>query len=206
MLTIIVLHLDVLDVVRLAYPRVGQPQPPTTVRDAVELFSAAVLPPLFSFVNDAPLSIIAGLLGLIVDRVNIQTIVRTKVGVSVLTMLISRVDILKQVAGPSVQESEWEQFSQVQNQLFDLLEPILPYIFSSESVMSSDDFHIWQFLAALGVGASPEQQQRLVLGVKDRVMETVGVAKTLSPDVSEKKLAEVNLFMRAIGLDVELLG
>ena len=64
---------------------------------------------------------------------------------------------------------------------------------------------MWQFLAAIGVGASPDQQQRLVMAVKDRVMETVGLAKTLPPDMASVRLANVNLFMRSIGLDVELL-
>jgi DNA topoisomerase 2-associated protein PAT1 len=37
-------------------------------------------------------------------------------------------------------------------------------------------------------------------------METVGLSKTLPPEMASQKLANVNLFMRAIGLDVELLG
>jgi len=61
-------------------------------------------------------------------------------------------------------------------------------------------------LATMGVSASPEQQQRLVLGVKDRVMATVEISKQLPQDMAARKLGEVNLFMRAIGLDVELLG
>jgi DNA topoisomerase 2-associated protein PAT1 len=44
-----------------------------------------------------------------------------------------------------------------------------------------------------------------VLAVKDRVMDTVGLAKTLPPDMAAQRLANVNLFMRSIGLDVELL-
>ncbi|KAF4555553.1 Topoisomerase II-associated protein PAT1-like protein [Elsinoe fawcettii] len=206
LLTIIILHLDVLDVVRLAYPQPDEPRPPPAVREAVDLFMQAVFPPMFAFVNDAPLSIVSGLLGLIVDRVNLQTIIRTKIGVSILTGLISRAEMLKQTGGPNISEEDWSQFNQLYSRLFDLAEPVLPYIFSTESVSSSDDVHVWQWLAAMGVGASPEQQQRLVLGVKDRVMETVGVAKTLPQEMAHKKLGEVNLFMRAIGLDVELLG
>ncbi|KAF2226774.1 topoisomerase II-associated protein PAT1 [Elsinoe ampelina] len=206
LLTIIILHLDVLDVVRLAYPQPDEPRPPPAVREAVELFMQAVFPPMFAFVNDAPLSIVSGLLGLIVDRVNLQLIIRTKIGVSILTGLISRAEMLKQTGGPTITEEDWSQFNHLYGRLFDLAEPVLPYIFSTESVNSSDDVHVWQFLAAMGVGASPEQQQRLVLGVKDRVMETVGVSKTLPQEMATKKLGEVNLFMRAIGLDVELLG
>lgn len=37
-------------------------------------------------------------------------------------------------------------------------------------------------------------------------METVIQSKTLPPDMASERLGNVNLFMRAIGLDVELLG
>ena len=37
-------------------------------------------------------------------------------------------------------------------------------------------------------------------------METVVQSKTLPTDMATQRLANVNLFMRAIGLDVDLLG
>lgn len=37
-------------------------------------------------------------------------------------------------------------------------------------------------------------------------METVNYSKTLPADMASHRLGNVNLFMRAIGLDVELLG
>lgn len=37
-------------------------------------------------------------------------------------------------------------------------------------------------------------------------METVTLSKTLPPEMASQRLGNVNLFMRAIGLDVELLG
>ena len=65
--------------------------------------------------------------------------------------------------------------------------------------------YVWQLLAAMGVSSNPEQQQRLVIGVKDRVLGTVTHAKTLPSSMSKPRLANVNLFMRSIGLDVDLL-
>lgn len=91
------------------------------------------------------------------------------------------------------------------NKFFDALEPTLPHIFPG-TVNTGEDVYVWQFLAAIGIGASPDQQQRLVMAVKDRVMETVTLAKTLPPAMSSQRLANVNLFMRSIGLDVELLA
>ena len=96
MLTLVIIHLDVLDVVREAYPPHDNTSIPPRVKEEVELFAQAVMPPLFSYVNEAPLNIIIGLLGLVLDRVNILAAVRTKTGVSILTMLISRAELVKQ--------------------------------------------------------------------------------------------------------------
>lgn len=201
--TMIVVHLDGLSVVNQAIAAPEEPLNPA-VREEVELFSATVLPPLFAHMSESPLNIIIGLLGLILDRTNLHVVARSKIGLSLLTILISRAELLKQSA-PETASSEWEQWNVLYNRLFDMVEPVLPVIFPG-SINETDDMYIWQFLAAMGVGASPEQQQRLVLGVKDRVMETVSVSKALPTDMATARLANVNLFMRAIGLDVELLG
>ena len=51
------------------------------------------------------------------------------------------------------------------NRLFDALEPTLGQIFPG-SINSGEDMYVWQFLAAMGLCASPDQQQRLVMAVK----------------------------------------
>ncbi|QIW99345.1 hypothetical protein AMS68_004863 [Peltaster fructicola] len=209
-LTLLVIHLDVLDVVREAYPPADNMPLPARVKEEIELFSQVVIPPLFSFVNEAPLGIIIGLLGLIMERVNVHAVVRTKIGLTLLTMLISRAELLKQSLSSAPTQSSAEDiasWNDYYGRLFDTLEPVLPHIFPTDTtVAAADDVYVWQFLAAMGVGASPEQQQRLVIGVKDRVMETVGVSRALPEDMRARRLGDVNLFMRAIGLDVELLG
>ena len=209
MLTLVSIHLDSLDVVRDAYPPADNTPLPARVKEEIELFNQAVIPPLFSYINEAPLNIVIGMLGLIIDRVHLQSVVRTKIGLSILTMLVSRAELVKQAASSfsPAQHEEWQQWSELYSRVFDTIEPVLPYIFPTDtSVAASDDVHVWQFLATMGVGASQDQQQRLVLGVKDRVMETVAISKTLPEDMSARRLGDVNLFMRAIGLDVELLG
>jgi DNA topoisomerase 2-associated protein PAT1 len=170
----------------------------------VDLFSQTVLPPLFAHMSESPLNITVGLLGLILDRTNLHVVVRSKIGLSLLTILISRAEMLKQAASET-DPADWEQWTVLYERLFDMIEPVLPIIFPG-SINDTEDIYIWQYLAAMGVGASPEQQQRLVLGVKDRVMETVNVSKALPAEMASARLANVNLFMRAIGLDVELLG
>jgi DNA topoisomerase 2-associated protein PAT1 len=199
--------MDYLDVIRDAYPPADNTSLPQRVKEEVELFIQAVMPPLFSYVNEAPLNIIIGMLELVLDRVHVQSILRTKVGSSILTMLISRAELVAQAPAGGQEPVERQQWQDLYSRLFDTIEPVLPYIFPTDtSVSASDDVYVWQFLAAMGVGASVDQQQRLVLGVKERVMETVAVSRSLPAEIRERRLGEVNLFMRAIGLDVELLG
>ena len=207
MLTLIVIHMDYLDVIRDAYPPADNTPLPPRVKEEIELFVQAVMPPLFSYVNDAPLNIIIGMLELVLDRVHLQSTLRTKVGSSILTMLISRAELVAQAPAGAQDPGERPQWQDLYSRLFDTIEPVLPYLFPTDmSVSASDDVYVWQFLAAMGVGASVDQQQRLVLGVKERVMETVAVSRGLPVEIRERRLGEVNLFMRAIGLDVELLG
>jgi DNA topoisomerase 2-associated protein PAT1 len=107
-LTMIVVFLGSLDVVRSAQLQPGELQLPTAVREEVELFSQAVMPSLFAFVNEAPLKIVVGLLGIIWERVNVQAIAKTKIGLGILTMFFSRGELIRQ-AGDG-EEKEWEQW------------------------------------------------------------------------------------------------
>jgi DNA topoisomerase 2-associated protein PAT1 len=202
-ITMIMVHLDSLSVVAHGIATPDDPLSPT-MREEIELFHHTVIPPLISLISDSKLNIIIGLLGLIVDRTNVHAVARSKAGMTILTSLISQAELLK-TSAPELSVTDWENWTELYNRLFDSVEPVLPVLFPT-GVNDTDDMYIWQFLAAMGVGASPEQQQRLVIGVKDRVMETVTVSKALPADLAGARLSNVNLFMRAIGLDVELLG
>ncbi|KAH7063349.1 topoisomerase II-associated protein PAT1 [Macrophomina phaseolina] len=205
-LTMIVVHLDMLDVVQHGIPVDPLTPLPRAAKEEIELFAHAVLPPLFAYVNEAPLNIVIGLLGLVLDRTNIPVLVRTKIGLSILTIFISRAELVKESTPPSAASAQdLQQIEQLYNRLFDAVEPVLPYIFPG-TVKDDEDVYVWQFLASMGASASAEQQQRLVIGVKDRVMDTVNICKALPKELSAARLGHVNLFMRAIGLDVELLG
>ncbi|CBX93824.1 hypothetical protein IAQ61_003706 [Plenodomus lingam] len=201
--TMIVVHLDNLSVVSHGIATPEEPLP-AAIREEIELFSLAVLPPISTHINESPLNIIIGLVGLMLDRTNLHLAARSKIGLQLLTCLISRAEILRQ-SGSDAADADWQQWTELYTRLFDTIEPVLPWIFPG-SINDTDDKYIWQFLAAMGLCASPEQQQRLVLGVKDRVMETVSVSKALPAEMAGPRLANVNLFMTAIGLDVALLG
>ncbi|XXG94233.1 DNA topoisomerase 2-associated protein pat1 [Hypoxylon texense] len=203
-LTLIVIHLDQLDVIRGAQVQTGETiNLDAKARERIDIFSVAVMPSLLQLLSESELHIITGVLGLITQNINVDMVARTRVGMSMLTMVLTRAEILKQAGQAS--EQSWQQWVATFNQFFNALEPTLPNVFPG-TVTSGEDVFVWQFLAAIGVGASPDEQQRLVLAVKDRVMETVSMAKTLPADMAKTRLDNVNLFMRSIGLDVELLN
>ena len=201
-LTIIVVQLDQLDVIRDVQPnKTGESS--SSILHEVELFAQAVEPSLFAYIADAALTVVIGLVGLIAERVNIQMVIQARVGVNLLTRLLSRAVLIIQGGHASADDSQ--QWVAVYNRLFNVVEPCLPLVFQSPST-SGDDSFVWQFLAALGVLAGTDQQQHLVIAVKDRVMDTVNYAKSLPNEQGKPHLDNVNLFMHAIGLDVDLLG
>lgn len=162
-LTIIMVKLDTLDVIRYAQPQLAASQSRSIAREQVDLFLHVVMPSLFSYVTEAPLSTIIGLVGLGMDRVNVPAIVRSQVGLEILTMLLSQAEIIHKAE--AISKPEWTSWLEMYNRLFDTVEPLLGEIFPA-SVSAGKDVYAWQFLATMGTGANPEQQQRLVLAVK----------------------------------------
>ncbi|CAK7213144.1 DNA topoisomerase 2-associated protein pat1 [Sporothrix bragantina] len=203
-LTMIVVHLDQLDIVRDAQVDSEGPNgtgPNAALRESIELFILTVVNTLFTYISELPLPMVTGVLSLICN-LRVDIVAKSRIGASMLTTILSRAELLKQASQGSL--NEWQAWEVTYNNFFNMIEPVLPYMFPG-SVSSGEDMYVWQLLAALGIGATPDQQQRLVLAVKDRVMDTVAVAKTLPVDLSTQRLQNVNLFMRSIGLDVELL-
>jgi DNA topoisomerase 2-associated protein PAT1 len=200
-LTMIVYHLDQLDVVQGAAVN-DETTINSRMRENIELFISTVMPSLMQYFNDTPLHIVDGMLNLIATKLNVDLIARTRIGVSLFTLILSRTVLLKQTDAGSAEE--WEKWEKTFEILFNRVEPSLPYMFPG-SVNAGEDVYVWQFLAAMGVSANHDQQTRLVLAVKDRVLDTVSLSKTLPPAMATERLGSVNLFMRAIGLDVELL-
>ena len=162
-LTMVIVNLDVLDVIRLAQSQPQSPHSPSMAHEQIDLFLQAVMPSLFSYVTEAPLNIVIGMLGLVIERVNLNVVARTRVGLEILTMILSRAAIIKALDAP--EDDIWDQWLTVYDRFFDMVEPFLGDIFST-SVNAGQDQYVWQFLAASGSGANPEQQQRLVLAVK----------------------------------------
>lgn len=107
-LTMIVFNLDQLDVIREAVIMPGESLLSAKVRESVDLFSSAVMPSLFQYLNEASLDIVSQILSLATSHTNVDAVARTRIGVSMFTMILSRAELIKQAA--EVSEADWEKW------------------------------------------------------------------------------------------------
>lgn len=107
-LTMIIFHLDQLDVVRGAQVTDGDLGLNAAMRENIELFSVVVMPSLFQYFNETDLDIVDGVLDLINEKLNIESIARTRIGASMLTLILSRAELLKQAGGGTPEQwTKW---------------------------------------------------------------------------------------------------
>ncbi|KAF8840823.1 hypothetical protein BDN67DRAFT_968002 [Paxillus ammoniavirescens] len=210
----------------------------TPDRDEVErqtqAFLGSVLQSILPVVAKAELRLIAGLLGLLLDRSDVVMIAQTRPAIAVLTLFMSRVEIIKQGMNGIPESTELptaedaQQWQLMFDHLFQLLAPHFLLLFPSTrralQLSATPTQHniqgqtppqppnaemldqpVWQFLAALALHASPEQQSTLVSGLREKVLENVASAQkgwgVMDEEERTAKLSNVNLFLHALGLD-----
>ncbi|KAI8366435.1 topoisomerase II-associated protein PAT1 [Choanephora cucurbitarum] len=229
LLTVLIVHFSKLQVCRhVIYPgtavaNVDEAKKQAFVLfDEVELFMNATAPHLLAFIAEAPIRIVIGLLQLFLEKNDIGLVAQTKPGLAFLTMLLSRAEILKQGGGslhglPPPTPEEVGRWQELYNNLFASLKgrylsifpslyylvPLNPNTPMMQLSLAVDDMYVWQFLAAMAVGASMDQQHILVTEVRDRVMDNIVFAKRnrLPLDQASHRISNVNLFLHALGLD-----
>ncbi|KAJ3163867.1 hypothetical protein HDU88_006206 [Geranomyces variabilis] len=221
LISMLLSRLETLDVCQPPAPNAGAPTP-AQVAD-VELFMANVVPTVVSVVMECPLFVVNACMRILLERHNMVWLAKSKPGLAFLTMFLSRAEMIKQGAGTgvgadfSVPEQELHMWTEIYNFLFASLHNHFSSLFPSSlsptsTLMSSTeaasagatpanvagDVYVWQFLAALAVGATTVEHQRVLLTeVRDKVLETA----RRSDDA--KSLANVDLFLNALGLGID---
>lgn len=102
----------------------------------------------------------------------------------------------------------------IYDHLFNVLAPHLVSLFPTPAVITSTasadkspdaiEQPVWQFLALIALHASNEQQQILVTTLREKILENVvTVSKGMVTDEASRqmKIANVNIFLHALGLD-----
>ena len=78
------------------------------MRENIELFSVVVMPSLFQYFNETDLDIVDGVLDLINEKLHIESIAKTRIGASMLTLILSRAELLKQAGGGTPEQwTKW---------------------------------------------------------------------------------------------------
>ncbi|BGO98946.1 DNA topoisomerase 2-associated protein PAT1 [Rhodotorula toruloides] len=243
LLTLLVATFDTLDVVVEA-PVLDQLDTTASGRQrrvAVEAKTEALLnsivAPIMAVVGQAQLRMVVGMLGLLMDRNDIIKVVRSKPGLAFLTILLSRAESLKQ-ATPAPEQADLQQWHRTFTHLFGVLSSgsnlmalfpstrlaaALPFGVAQYQSLEAlrpeadqDDEPVWRFLASVAVCADPDQQQVLVTGVRDKVIENVRSARQLekvkaaqapagAPEKAALKIRNVNLLLHALSLDASMI-
>ncbi|KAH9945729.1 topoisomerase II-associated protein [Amylocystis lapponica] len=212
----VVIHAPLLDTLEETRERAD-------VDNQTQAFLGSVVQSILPVVAKAGLRLVSGLLGLLLERSNVVAVTRTKPGIALLTLFLSRVEVIKQNMASATEISELpspeetEQWQLMFDHFFQLLAPHLLLLFPSvrlnatsgigyANVPNADviDQPVWQFLAALALHASLEQQQILVTSLREIVLENVTSAnKGWVADAEERRtrLGNVNIFLHALGLD-----
>ncbi|KAJ1556497.1 hypothetical protein HK096_000491 [Nowakowskiella sp. JEL0078] len=171
----------------------------------MELFMNNVIPPVVGFISEVPLNIVNACMRILLERHNVLWLAHTKIGLVFLTLFLSRAEILKQSMGGGQQELEVQAWTELYGFLFTRLMGNFGGIFGSFEVAATvtegelgDVVYVWQFLAAVAVGATTMEHQRvLVTEVREKIIETS------KRNENPKALANVNLFLNALGLGID---
>ncbi|PIL24946.1 hypothetical protein GSI_12833 [Ganoderma sinense ZZ0214-1] len=192
-----------------------------------QAFSSSVIQSILPVIGKAQMRLVTGLFGILLEK-DAVAIARTRPGIALLTLFLSRVEILQHAAqgGSELQEppsaEEMQNWYMMFSLLFEILRPHFPLLFPSfrlsvlagvnpSSIPNSDvlDQPVWQFLSLLAVHANEEQQQALVGGLRDMILENVISASKGFADSEESRrlrLANVNLLLHALGLDASQIS
>ncbi|KLO11600.1 hypothetical protein SCHPADRAFT_998761 [Schizopora paradoxa] len=187
-----------------------------------ETFLSTVLQGILPVIAKASLRLVGGLLGLLMERCVLQTVVMSRPGLSLLTAFLSRVEVIKSdmIAGTITQEeipteTDLVSWQNVYDHLFDMLAPHLQHLFPSyrilyspEAIAKGDaanadvprvvfdilDQPVWKFLATLSLPASNEQQQILVASLREMILNNIAAVNMgLITDPEEEQLKLTNV-------------
>src|SRR5271163_2274398 len=159
-LTMIIAHLQQLDVTAQGHYQANSPSLPPSVQESIETFLSSVIPPIVPLIETSDLGILIGLLQILLDRNSLPFIAETKIGLAFLTLLLSRSQIIFN-SEVSIDEVEVKEWKSTFDRFFSLMEGHWSNVFPPRGAWG-DDVYVWQFLASVAIGANMEQQHVLV--------------------------------------------
>lgn len=209
-LTRIINHLDTLDVVKNGSYKNGE-ELKASDRASIELFLQTVLPPIVQLISESEFGVVIGLLEILISSNDVVKVAHTKIGLSILTVLISQAEFISQkedenaaaggTASPAghrkVSQAELTGWKNTFDSLFHSLKGNLASLFPPGD---ADDSYVWHFLASLALAASLDHQRVIVDEVREKIFGVMAQAKALPPDLGMQAIENLNLFLNVMGL------
>lgn len=185
---------------------------PVALLSELDEYATLAVYPFVPLLSSVDLSYCMECLQKVLDEDQVSQISRSKPGLLFLTLLISRAQIIKQQQETLDEKAtEWTSklfpvFFDKYNGAFAALFPpthIIPSIVNSKSssipqAIPVEDLYVWQFMAAVAMASTIDQQRVLVSELRDKIVDTVSRQGKQGTD-------KVNIFLHSIGLDASQL-
>lgn len=190
----------------------------------VELFQSIFLKIIVSFLSSsAEFLEVMGLLINVIQNNNVSFITTSRIGLNLITVLISRAALMKQDVsrGKLLSSMEVSTWSEVYDRLFTALETKLSAVFPTQEYMQHvisvyeqettqyDQSYIWQFFASLALSGKLNHQRILIDEVRDEIFDVISKAEELKNTAQQdpklvyqrnKYYQDLNLFLNVMGL------
>lgn len=176
---------------------------PAGILKLVDLYSLTFCKVLMNSVQDFKFHEIIGLLVILIQHNVVSFVSTTKIGLSILTSLLSRAELIK--GEGSISATDLSEWTSCYDELFTALESRIAAIFPPCHEDSQNDY-VWQFLATLSLGGKLSHQRIIVDEVRDEIFGVMNRAKAISNSdmakLHEKQnmLNNLNMYLVVMGL------
>lgn len=202
--TLIMSNLENLTVIKDgSYTTYDDKKVPDSVLKLVDIYSLTLSKELMNAVQDFKFNEIIGLLLILIQHNAVSFVSTTKIGLSILTTLLSRAELMKGEGKISATDlSEW---TSCYDELFTALESRISAIFPPTNGDAEDDY-VWQFLATLSLGGKLSHQRIIVDEVRDEIFGVMTRAKAIDNiDMAnlykkQNMLNNLNMYLVVMGL------
>lgn len=211
--TLIFTNLEKLDIIfKGSYKNYDLMAPPKEVQNKIELFEETIFKSLVYYLSDSDFHTVLSMIQSLITNNNLLVICSTKIGLQLITVLVSRLELIKQDYSSVLSQTEISQwnttydfmFQQLEGRLDSLFPPYLSYKEGSNRVDDIDDSYIWQFLASITLAGQLNHQSTIVGELRDEIFGVQSMALSLKQagnvDKYDILLENLNLFLNVMGL------
>ncbi|KAI5965546.1 PAT1 [Candida pseudojiufengensis] len=156
------------------------------INQLVESYSLTFSKLFMNSVVDFKFNEIIGLLVILIEHNNVSFISTTKIGLTILTTLLSRAELI--IGEGSISATDLSEWTSTYDELFTSLESRISAIFPPNSNEINDgsikENYIWQFLATLSLGGKLNHQRIIVDEVRDEIFGVMNKIKLINENLN----------------------